>query len=73
MPEVAGDGACLVNPYDVKSMRCGLRRIIEDADYRESLIEYGRKNRERYSLRAVATQYLSLYEQLAGRALSSRL
>jgi glycosyltransferase involved in cell wall biosynthesis len=66
MPEVAGDGACLVNPFDVKSIQCGLRRVIEDASYRESLIERGRKNRERYSLSAVAMQYTSLYERLLG-------
>jgi glycosyltransferase involved in cell wall biosynthesis len=72
MPEVAGDGACLVNPFDVKSIRCGLRRVIEDAAYRESLIENGRRNRERFSLNAVAKQYLSLYEQLSGPAFSDR-
>jgi glycosyltransferase involved in cell wall biosynthesis len=71
MPEVAGDSACLVNPYDVKSIRCGLRRVIEDVAYRESLIERGRKNRERFSLNAVARQYLSLYEQLPGPKLSN--
>jgi glycosyltransferase involved in cell wall biosynthesis len=66
MPEVAGDGACLVNPFDVKSIRCGLRRVMEDASYRETLIERGRKNRERFSLNTVAMQYVSLYERLLG-------
>lgn len=65
MPEVAGGAACLVDPFDVMSIRQGVQRLIDDEPYRESLIELGRKNRERFTLQAVAKQYLSLYEHLA--------
>jgi glycosyltransferase involved in cell wall biosynthesis len=61
MPEVAGDGACLVDPYDVTSIRRGLERVMGDADYRSELIEAGRANRARFSLPTVAGQYLDLY------------
>jgi glycosyltransferase involved in cell wall biosynthesis len=65
MPEVAGAGACLVDPFDVASIRAGLLRVMSDASYRNRLIEAGRKNRERYSLREVASQYLALYRRVA--------
>jgi glycosyltransferase involved in cell wall biosynthesis len=61
MPEVAGGAACLVDPFDVGSIRAGIQRVIEDGPYRESLIELGRKNRERFSLAQVARQYAALY------------
>lgn len=64
MPEVAGDAACLVNPFSVTSIRAGLERVINDADYRGTLIERGRINRERFSLTQVAGSYLSLYKTL---------
>lgn len=65
MPEIAGEGACFVNPFDIQSIRCGLRRVIEDQEFRESIIEHGRKNRQRFSFAAIARQYLSVYQQLA--------
>ena len=64
MPEVAGEGACLVDPFDVASIRRGLDRVIGDAGYRDRLVEQGRRNRERFSLAAVASQYLALYQRL---------
>jgi glycosyltransferase involved in cell wall biosynthesis len=65
MPEVAGNGACFVDPFDVNSIRRGLERVIADGEYRKHLIEEGRKNRERYSLLEVAQLYLSLYDRLS--------
>ena len=34
MPEVAGNAACLVDPFDSASIRSGIRRVIKDIDYR---------------------------------------
>jgi glycosyltransferase involved in cell wall biosynthesis len=50
MPEIAGEGACLVDPFDVSSIRQGLLRVITDEAYRERLLERGRRNRPRFSL-----------------------
>jgi hypothetical protein len=35
MPEIAGDPACLVDPFDVTSTRAGIQKVIEDSDCRE--------------------------------------
>jgi glycosyltransferase involved in cell wall biosynthesis len=65
MPEVAGSGACLVDPFDVQSIRNGIVRVMSDAAYRNGLVEEGRRNRERFSLEKVARQYIELYERVA--------
>jgi glycosyltransferase involved in cell wall biosynthesis len=64
MKEVAGKGACLVDPYDVTAIRAGLLRIMEDPDYRNQLVAEGFKNVERYQLENVAAQYSVLYREL---------
>jgi glycosyltransferase involved in cell wall biosynthesis len=65
MPEVAGDRACLVDPFDVASIRAGLLRVISEPEYRQDLIEHGRLNCQRYSLAAVAGSYAALYQRCA--------
>jgi glycosyltransferase involved in cell wall biosynthesis len=66
MPEVAGQAACLVDPYDVQSIRQGLLKIIHDDSYREQLVEKGFENRKRFDPDAVAGQYAELYHRVAG-------
>lgn len=62
MPEVAGSGACLVDPFDVHSIRAGFQRIIADSEYRLALIEAGRENRRRFDVAQIAKQYADLYQ-----------
>ena len=45
MPEVAGDGACLVDPLDVSAIRAGIRKVIDDGSYRGALISWGFETR----------------------------
>ncbi|MBC7919459.1 MAG: glycosyltransferase family 4 protein [Ferruginibacter sp.] len=64
MAEIAGDAACLVDPLDVQSIRRGVIRVIEDDQYRQALLERGKRNRERFQPEAVAQQYFKLYQEL---------
>jgi glycosyltransferase involved in cell wall biosynthesis len=64
MPEVAGDGALLVDPYDVDAIRSGLCRLIEDVDLRETLVSRGLRNAARYGAEQIAARYAQLYEQM---------
>lgn len=64
MPEVAGNAACLVDPLDVKSIRTGVRRVIEERDYRENLVRLGFENVRRFRVREIARQYAALYRQI---------
>jgi glycosyltransferase involved in cell wall biosynthesis len=61
MKEVAGEGACSVDPFDVDSIRAGILKIIEDSQFRENLIKKGFENIKQYNVQAIADQYLKLY------------
>jgi len=64
MREVAGDGACLVDPYDPVSIRKGLLRIIGDLQYRDNLVQTGLANAAKYSLEKIVQAYAGLYTGL---------
>lgn len=66
MPEVAGDAAYLVNPYDVNSIRKGFETIINDYEFRQALISKGFENVKRFDAKIIANQYYELYKEVAG-------
>jgi len=66
MPEVAGEGACLVDPFSEQAIRQGILKVIENDRYREELITKGFENIKRYQPDYIARQYLELYKQTAG-------
>lgn len=65
MPEVAGDAACIVDPYNVSEIRAGVLRIINDEAYRDTLTLNGFNNVKRYEPKEVARQYAALYKELS--------
>lgn len=69
MPEVAGNGACLVNPFSIKSMRTGILKVISDRHYRETLIANGLINSNKYNASIIAKRYLALYEDVSKKYL----
>ena len=64
MKEVAGKGACLIDPYSSASIKEGIKKIIGDKVYREKIIEAGFKNVKRFSLAKTAKAYSELYEMV---------
>ncbi|MBS1596788.1 MAG: glycosyltransferase family 4 protein [Bacteroidetes bacterium] len=71
MKDIAGKGACLVNPFNSDSIKNGLLRIINDDAFREQIIHEGFKNVKRFSLEEVANQYVLLYRDLAQKLIAS--
>ena len=65
MPEVAGDAACIVDPYNVAEIRAGILKIINDSDYREVLVNNGLTNARRFNAEEVARQYYEIYKELS--------
>jgi len=53
MPEVAGDGAVLINPFKVDEISKAMNSLLED-DFRMNLIEKGNKNCKRFSWQITA-------------------
>ncbi len=64
MPEVAGDAAHLVDPYNVDEIRNGVLKLIGDREYREKLINNGRQNRLRFDSDKIAGLYYDLYSKI---------
>ena len=67
MKEVAGNGAAFCDPYSVDSIKEGLMRIINNAEYRKVLINNGLENVKRYRIEEVTKQYTDLYLKLYER------
>ncbi len=49
VPEVAGDAAHLVDPENARSVAEGMERLATDGNYRQILVERGRKRRKLFS------------------------
>lgn len=64
MPEVAGDSALLVDPYDVRDIRKGILKIINDESLRQSLIVKGQENIKRFLPERIAEMYQELYTSI---------
>lgn len=64
MRDVAGGGACLVDPESEASIREGFRRVVSDAAYRAELIAKGLENVRQYSAERVAGMYLDIYREV---------
>lgn len=64
MPEVAGSAAFLADPLNIASIREGVRKVIEDTAYRDSLIQLGFENVVRFHSAKIAKQYVALYQEL---------
>ena len=64
MPEVAGNAACLVDPFDISSIREGITKLIDNKIYCNQLIRHGFENVKRFRLESIALQYATLYRSL---------
>lgn len=64
MPEIAGEGALLVNPFSVKKMREGILKLINDVELRDKLIQKGLENVKRFEPQKIANQYLEVYKEV---------
>jgi glycosyltransferase involved in cell wall biosynthesis len=64
MKEVAGEAACFVNPFEINSIRKGIMKVIEDDNFRETIIVKGFENVKKYDPEKIADQYLFLYKKI---------
>ncbi len=64
LPEVAGDGALLVNPLDVEAIAAGLRQLLEDEALCARLRANGLANLSRFAWERTARAVATLMETL---------
>ena len=62
MPEVAGDAAVKIDPYQTQSIRDGLELLLRDADLRDELSQRGRNWTQRFTVEAQARGVLEAYD-----------
>lgn len=67
MPEIAGTAAHIVDPFDVQQIQDGFKLIIQNAEYRASLIQNGFVNASRFSAESLAKQYAGVYRLIDNR------
>ena len=60
-PEIAGDGALLVDPYNVRNIAEGITALDTQADLRAALISAGQKQARKYTASAHAQKLSEVY------------
>ena len=64
MPEIAGDAALLVDPYDMDSIVHAMHRIAQDSNLREDLVQKGYANVKRFSWELTANRTAAVYSKV---------
>lgn len=64
LPEIAGDAALLVDPYDVEAIRRAIVTIVADGDLRAELARRGRERAELFSPARYRERVAALYDAL---------
>lgn len=66
LPEVAGDAAIIVDPYDVGSISAGLSRLDSDESLRADLSRRGQIHADRFSAAHYRSALTTMYDQAMG-------
>ena len=64
LPQVAGDAAWLVDPLDVDALAQAILRVVQDAALRQSLIERGYAQAQKFSWQTCGSRVLSVLESV---------
>jgi glycosyltransferase involved in cell wall biosynthesis len=65
LPEVVGDAAVLVDPYDSEAIADGMMRALTDDELREDLRRRGLERAQRYSWERSVRQIREIYHEVA--------
>jgi glycosyltransferase involved in cell wall biosynthesis len=71
LPEVAGEGALYVDPYNVEEIAKGMERIAFDENLRRDLIKKGFENVKRFSWKKAAKELLKVFKEVYENSSSS--
>ena len=63
-PEVAGEGALLVDPHDVDAIAAGLWRLLTEPALTQRLVEQGAANVRRFRWETTAQQVFDVLDQM---------
>jgi len=63
LPEVAGKAALLVNPESTEEIAEGIRKMIEDKEFREKMVSAGFKQASKFGWEKTARETIKAYEK----------
>lgn len=66
LPEVAGDAAILVDPYNVAEITSAMRRVLEDTELAQWLRDKGQERARQFSWAKTAQETIAVYEKVLG-------
>jgi glycosyltransferase involved in cell wall biosynthesis len=69
LPEVAGEAAVLVNPYNVPGIAAAMRRILSDPDLVADLRQRGLQRAAQFNWQRTALETIAVYEKVLGERL----
>lgn len=64
MPEIAGDAAVLVNPYNVNEIERAIYQVLNDKGSRENMKKKGLQRAKQFSWRKCAEEHLKVYQEV---------
>ncbi len=64
LSEVVGNGAIMIDPYNVDELSFAIRRILEDKDLRNDLIKKGFQQAKKFNWDKTAKQVLEIFRKL---------
>ncbi|MCO6451612.1 MAG: glycosyltransferase family 4 protein [Caldilineales bacterium] len=67
LPEVAGDAAILIDPYDIQSIRDAMQSLMDNPTKRSELSAKGLRNAAEFTWERTARQTLDIYRQLGSK------
>ena len=65
LPEVVGEAAVLVNPYDVEAIAWGLQRVVEDQGLRQALSSKGLARAQHFTWEQTAARVWQVLQEAA--------
>ncbi len=70
MPEVAGEAAMIINPYEPAEMTAAMVVLYKDESMRDKLIQSGFKQSAKFSWKAMAADVLKIYQAIGKEILN---
>ena len=65
LPEVVGEAALMVDPFDVEAIAAAIKRLIKDSDLRTELSVKGQERANTFNWLETARRTLAVYQQVA--------
>ncbi|OGK30459.1 hypothetical protein A3F29_00450 [Candidatus Roizmanbacteria bacterium RIFCSPHIGHO2_12_FULL_33_9] len=67
IPEVAGEAAFYVDPYDINDIKKGIKEVLSDEKFRKKMSEKGLMQSKKFSWKRATEETVKVYEKVMGK------